>query len=690
MRIPERLRSQDRNRQRHWAQNRQRAGEGSDWPPEGEAKISDHRSMRPAQNPVQALASLPADPEEALERQWLQDTLAWLRYSDGMRTRRLHELAAAIIEAPGMRERVACIWSHASLDRLLCDAALPEETSLLREISVRLRRRLMPQLEGELDLYSTLEAAGLTFADAEWVAGLSHEDIASWSGIVGASNRDICRALRLLAARIAAIGLSRDLAPVIPRLWRNERGEHESPFDDLLEAAACYTNHAAALEDVLQRCRMVVGVAHARLEEQGVSSNLVFRLDLLGAQMERMEALLRLHDGRENGRKFAALLVRGFAEDHGTRAMLRNAVNRLARRVVEHTGRAGEHYIAGSRSEWRSMGLGAAGAGLITAFTALFKYVLAAAPFAPLWIGVTQSLNYAASFLVMQSLGWMLASKMPAMTASALANAMSQHDRMHKEVNLIAAITRTQLIVTVGNLLGAIPSALLIDACLRWMTGHPFLSEEAALHGLRSMNPVGSLTILYATITGGFLWLASLAAGWTGNWMALHRLPAAVAQSRTLRRLLGSWLAEQLGARMDRGFSGAVGYVCLGFLLGLLPFVGAFGGVPLEVRHITLASASVAYDISALLHRAGAPVLAMMGALFGVAVTGVLNLSVSFALGLWLAVRARNLDTRGRRTLVRALAREIRHHPARFLWDESAENPAKSSLASRAVSERLR
>src|SRR5262249_41511905 len=149
-----------------------------------------------------------------------------------------------------------------------------------------------------------------------------------------------------------------------------------------------YPQQPAQVEDALLRCRMVVGVAHARLEEQGVSSNLVFRLDLLGAQLERMQALLRLHDGREDGREFAATLIRGFAEDHGIRAMLRNAVNRLARRVVEHTGRAGEHYIAGSRSEWQSMGLGAAGAGMITALTALFKYALAAAPLAPLWIGI--------------------------------------------------------------------------------------------------------------------------------------------------------------------------------------------------------------------------------------------------------------------------------------------------------------
>ena len=41
--------------------------------------------------------------------------------------------------------------------------------------------------------------------------------------------------------------------------------------------------------------------------------------------------------------------------------------------------------------------------------------------------------------------------------------------------------------------------------------------------------------------------------------------------------------------------SGVAGYACLGLLLGLLPFVSVFVGIPVEVRHITLASASLAY-----------------------------------------------------------------------------------------------
>src|SRR5205807_2574633 len=68
-----------------------------------------------------------------------------------------------------------------------------------------------------------------------------------------------------------------------------------------------------ALEQTILDCRISAGLSHARLEEQGVSSDLVFRLDLLISQLERMDVLLRVASGREDGRRFASMLVRGFA-----------------------------------------------------------------------------------------------------------------------------------------------------------------------------------------------------------------------------------------------------------------------------------------------------------------------------------------------------------------------------------------
>jgi site-specific recombinase len=268
----------------------------------------------------------------------------------------------------------------------------------------------------------------------------------------------------------------------------------------------------------------------------------------------------------------------------------------------------------------------------------------------------------------MQILGWNLASKMPSMTAAALCDAMEKEDGMRTEVNLVAAITRTQWIVTLGNLFGAVPLAMLIGIVIQWKNGNPYLTPDAALHGLKSMHPWRSLTIPFAALTGCFLWLSSLVAGWTANWMVLNRFPAAIAQSRGIRRALGGEQAAELASIMNRHLSGVTGYVCLGLLLGLLPFVSVFAGVPIEVRHITLASASVAYDVTSLAFMGPLPWRDLSWAVAGLIATGLFNFGVSFALGLWLAMRARMLDTGGRRKLVAALWNELRREPLRFLW----------------------
>lgn len=621
-------------------------------------------------DPVKALTCLPLDQSGQTERQWLQNTLAWVKDAPcHRRSERLRHLGGRMLGDIAIKDRFEQIWMTAYPPRLYAEAGLPEAASPLRELIVRVKKRVLPQVDDALDLYAALQAAELNEEDAECIVGLSDEGIAWWSELLGPSRSDFLVAIRLLALRTASIGLSRDVMRVMPH-----RCETESPFLDLVDAASRLA-HSSELPETRQlfgeavlSCRVSSGLAHAIMEERGVSADLVFRLDLAIAQLERIEVLLQVIDGSQDGRSFASMLIRAVAGERGTQTLLRNSANRVARRVVAHTGKSGEHYIAGNRSEWISVGYGAMGAGGITALTALFKYRFAGMAMAPLWIGVAHSLNYAGSFVLMQLLGWKLASKMPSMTAAALCDALDKEDGMHAEMELVAAITRTQTIVTLGNLLGAIPLAVLIDLLIQWSTGKPALNREAALHGVESMHLFRSWTIPFAALTGCFLWISGLFAGWTANWMVLNRLPEAIGKSRRIRRTLSQRTALKMADLVRHHFSGVGGYVCLGLLLGLLPFVSIFAGVPLEVRHVTLASASLTYSVTSLIWSGGIPWREVAWAGLGLMATGLLNFSVSFSLGLWLALRARYVGAGRHGKLIGVLWSEVRQHPARFLW----------------------
>jgi site-specific recombinase len=105
----------------------------------------------------------------------------------------------------------------------------------------------------------------------------------------------------------------------------------------------------------------------------------------------------------------------------------------------------------------------------------------------------------------------------------------------------------------------------------------------------------------------------------------------------------------------------------LGFLLGAVPIIFELFGIPLEVRHVTLAAANLGYALDGCrlygqLHWQDATL-----AFAGIAVVGFLNILTSFALSYLLAIRARNIGEAQSRRFLREVGRELLADPFSFL-----------------------
>jgi site-specific recombinase len=278
----------------------------------------------------------------------------------------------------------------------------------------------------------------------------------------------------------------------------------------------------------------------------------------------------------------------------------------------------------------------------------------------------------------MQLLGFSLASKQPAMTAAALARALEADADQTREIDLVAAITRTQVIATLGNVCAAIPGALGIAALWIWLSGHGPLSPDTAQHSLHGNHPFHGWALLFAAATGVLLWLSSLAAGWSANWSAYRRLPEALAQSHRIRTLLGADRATALGRFVHRHISGFVGYAALGGLLVFVPMAFAFAGIHLEVRHVTLQAAALALASASLWAQGTLPWAEVLWGLLGVGLIGALNFAVSFALALWTALRARDLSGRASRHLWWSILKAFNREPGRFLFAPKTSDTLES------------
>jgi site-specific recombinase len=583
-----------------------------------------------------------------------------------LRTETLSEVTLAIERhacSDSIRSTLRDFWSHHSYVRVISEAGLPDEAFLVRELLARALRHLLPVDEVEGDLYVLMDSLNLKESDARWVASLPQSLVASWADTFRPSTFSILASCKILALRATNVALSRDLIA-----FADDEDITKSAFFHLPSVVEHVIRHPEDFhlwEEQRAACEAQLQTVNQSLADRGSSANLIFRVRLLRSLLGRMQQVITLERPDSDARKLAVAVVHGFASQRRIGSVMSASTRRLARSVVERTGRAGKHYIAQNTGQWRVMGLGAVLAGVITSFTSLFKYSLAAVIHAPLLLAIAHSLNYVVSFLLMQAGGFLLASKMPAVTAATLVDAMEDPAKDH--MASLQAISKTQFIVTISNLIGAVPASIAIDRIINAVRGHPFLPEPAAEHGIRMLFPLTSMTIPFAIITGVFLWLSSLATGWTANYLALHRMGSAISNSLRIRAKLGPTRAAKLADWVKHHAPGSVGYIVLGFLLGAVPIIFELFGIPLEVRHVTLAAASLGYALDASRIYGQLHLQDALLAFSGIALVGLLNIVTSFVLSFLLAVRARNIGEAESRRFLREVGRELLAHPFSFL-----------------------
>ncbi|MFP3607580.1 recombinase, partial [Paraburkholderia sp. SIMBA_053] len=89
---------------------------------------------------------------------------------------------------------------------------------------------------------------------------------------------------------------------------------------------------------------------------------------------------------------------------------------------------------------------------------------------------------------------------------------------------LIARTIRSQTAAIIGNIMLAVPGAMLIAMAYRAATGHHYIDQTKATHLLHDANPTAQ-TLFYAAAAGICLFLAGQIAGYFDNVCAYNRIP---------------------------------------------------------------------------------------------------------------------------------------------------------------------
>jgi len=648
-----------------------------------------------------------ADPKASRPERhlWLVRLVQWLRHGDaetdtGATARpvlRLKLLLNVLERHEGPRDQVVALlglfWRETDLAALFADAGFSARRGMWAEVIERVQLRLLPATPDTDDLSVLFQLMFDEPGDADWLRAIDDETLARLTALF-ASAREADWRTPLLQAMTWLVSATRSAA-FAPLLRRRMSPEllADQPFEQLVrageqlaesldgddeDAAAARRQHATYLHALLARCRLAADSVPAHLEEHGISVHIVFELEQLHARIARIEALLGVllsDTPRREVQQLLAELVLQAHDRRSLRSLLAQQYSMLARKVAERHAETGEHYITRTRAEYITMLRHAAGGGAVIAGTTFAKFAILALGLAPFWAGMGAGLNYALSFLVIQLLHWTVATKQPAMTAPAMAEKLGaiggQGGQVGEQaaidgfVDEVAHLVRSQIAGIVGNLAVVAPVVLAVQGLAWWALGRPLVSVRDAEYTLHSLTLLGP-TAFFAAFTGVLLFGSSLIAGWVENWFVYHRLDSALAHNPGIVARLGPSRAARWSVWWRKNISGIAANVSLGLLLGLVPTVLAFVGLPIEVRHVTLGTGQLAAAASTL----GWDTLnhpAFWWCVAGLGATGLLNLGVSFWLALRVALRSRGIGLSDRRRLHSAIWRRVRTQPRSFL-----------------------
>ncbi len=491
----------------------------------------------------------------------------------------------------------------------------------------------------------------------------------------------------LLAHRVSGLGIESELMRASPNfdddrprfiMLSSEALEFVNAFRAALDDPERQADDGGQLLVIADQCRETLQKTRKRALTVGTSLHLSYLLTRSEQSLERLRDLIAiLVASRQAASHGAAVRAWGefahaafIAENrrNSLRFYLAQLSGLLAVRVTENAARSGEHYICESDTDYRRMWLSAGGAGVFIGLMALLK-IKAAALGAPLFgEAFLYSMIYGLGFVLIYLLGMTVATKQPAMTAQTLAGLLgdlklNRSADLERLVDVITAVCRSQLAAIAGNVMVALPVAIAVSFGLAHLQGTPPISLDKGAHLLADLDPL-SWALPHAAIAGCFLFLSGLITGYFDNRAAYRDIGARIGRLRWLNALFGQARANRIGSYIQDRLGGIMGNFLFGCMLGSTGVIGTILGLPLDIRHIAFSSANLGYALIGF--QFDLPLKAIAWAALGVAAIGLTNLTVSFALALRTAMRARGVQFAHGGPLLRALWRRLRQQPRSF------------------------
>ena len=568
------------------------------------------------------------------------------------------------------------ILKDKKFNKILSDAAILQDVDFIFEVKKRIFSKFLPYQPQKNTLEYILNQVFYKPNDALWIGGIQSNQIDELYVLLkfksiyetvepNSSLSELLIAMSLITQRISGRAMETDVLKMVP-----EFDDFESPFGafekELFQIESKIRNsesHFIQPDDLSyaqvlvlhKQCEEFVDKAFHNSSKYGISLRVNQNLLKIRQQLNRLKHLIPLlviekeGDKKTNGIALALQLIRYNCYKNNVRKFIGESTQLISYEITQHTAKTGEHYITETRSEYFKMFRTALGGGFIVGILCIIKVLLSKADTSFFGHAFLYSMNYVFGFIAIYLLGFTLATKQPAMTASALIKALEEgvikqgkdSEKYQAFAILFARVFRSQFIAFVGNVIMAFPVSLLGI----WLIDYTLDYNIAATKWenlLVDLSPIHSLAILHSAIAGVFLFLSGIISGSVANRDKHNQVYFRIAEHPGLKRSLGKVRTLKLAKLYEKRWAGIISNFWFGIFMGSIGSIGLFLGLNLDIRHITFASGNLALGLYGANYAVSNSML--FWGIFGIGIIGLVNFMVSFSLSLGLAFRSRAIS----------------------------------------------
>lgn len=572
----------------------------------------------------------------------------------------------------------------------LTESGIVSSRGFIQELTGKLKHKILPELHSQDNFLYVINKVFCRKYDYLWVQGIDQNLWIQFFDMLGiqinltepALIKQLQQSLQILSYRVTTLGLEKEVTQryenfqdaVYPFLEQNRLiNEYIFMNQGALDAAR-QRIFFASISEALHNCNQSIQWVRDQRIMYGTSLAQTYILTRLQQQIDRMFIILDVLDmdnSFNTGRfvEYFQTVVKNENRKNSLKGFISENTGYLAYQIAEHGGRTGEKFITTTRAEFWRMFKSAVGGGIIISFIGIVKNLLGKMMLAPFWQGFLYSVNYSLGFILIQDTGSTLATKQPAYTANNVASSFDVQKNGATDLRTlaitIAKVCRTQFASFAGNLLVVFPLTYFLAMLFFESTGTKIASGKAAQQLLTNQHPFNSPALLYACITGFFLFASGLIAGYVENYLVYSKVGDRLRHSSAFKYGFSEKRRYKIIHYIENNFGSLVGNISLGVFLGMAGFIGKAFGIPFDIRHVTISAANVAIGFFGLDHNVSSREIVYT--LLGVFGIGFLNFAVSFGLAFFVAVKSRGIHLKDYPEFLGILWRYFKKFPRDFI-----------------------